>query len=50
MIKLKVTHAPISYNGTLYQPGEIFEATEEEAAGWLQANMVERIPSRKGRK
>jgi len=39
-MKYEVQDAPVSYKDRLCGKGETFEATEEEAAGWLQAGYV----------
>ncbi len=40
MATFKVQAEPVSFKGKLYAAGETFEATEQEAAGWLQAGYV----------
>lgn len=38
----------VSYKGRLYAPGESFDATEQEAAGWVQAGYVKKAaPAKK---
>jgi len=40
MPAFKVQAEPVSFKGKLYSVGETFEATEQDAAGWLQAGYV----------
>jgi hypothetical protein len=40
MAKFQVQSEPVSFKGRLYGAGETFEASEQEAAGWLQAGYV----------
>ncbi len=43
----KVQSEQVSYKGKLYAPGESFDATEQEAAGWLQAGYVKKAAPKK---
>jgi hypothetical protein len=51
-MRYEVQDAPVSYKDRLYSKGETFEATKEEAAGWLQAGYVKEVEVKKseGRK
>jgi hypothetical protein len=42
MAKFQVQSEPVSFKGRLYAAGETFEASEQEAAGWLQAGYVKK--------
>jgi len=39
----QVQAEPVSHKGKLYGAGETFDATETEAAGWLQAGYVVKV-------
>ena len=39
----QVQAEPVSFQGKLYGAGETFDATETEAAGWLQAGYVVKV-------
>ncbi len=43
MATFQVQAEPVSYKGHLYAAGEMFEATEQEAAGWRQAGHVIKV-------
>jgi len=43
----EVRAEPVSYKGRLYSAGETFDATETEAAGWLQAGHVKKAAPKK---
>ena len=49
MAKYRVELAPVSYKGTLYGPGDVIEAAEEEMQGFLQAGYVVKIAKTKMR-
>jgi hypothetical protein len=42
-MRYEVQDAPVSYKDRLYSKGETFEASKEEAAGWLQAGYVTKV-------
>jgi hypothetical protein len=42
-----VQDAPVAYKNRLYSKGETFEASKEEAAGWLQAGYVREVEAKK---
>ncbi len=47
MASFTVQSEPVSFKGHLYAPGEVLDATEQEAAGWLQAGYVKKAPAKK---
>jgi len=47
MASFKVQSEPVSFKGRLYMPGESFDATEQEAQGWLQAGYVKKAAQKK---
>jgi hypothetical protein len=46
-MRYEVRDAPVSYKDRQYSKGETFEATKEEAAGWLQAGYVKEVEAQK---
>jgi hypothetical protein len=46
-MRYEVQDAPVSYKDRLYSKGETFEASKEEAAGWLQAGYVKEVEAKK---
>ncbi len=44
------TDAPVSYKDRLYSKGETFEASEEEAAGFVQAGYVKPLEVKASRR
>ena len=46
MPKFQVQAEPVSFKGKLYGAGEMFEASEQEAAGWRQAGYVVKVKSK----
>ena len=49
MAKYRVELAPVSYKGTLYGPGDVIEAAEEEMQGFVQADYVVKVVKSKAR-
>ena len=47
MASFTVQSEPVSFKGHLYAPGEVLDASEQEAAGWLQAGYVKAAPAKK---
>ena len=48
MPAFQVQAEPVSFKGRLCAPGEVIEASEQEAAGWLQADYVKKAaPAKK---
>jgi len=47
MATFSVQAEPVSFKGRLYSAGETFEASEAEAAGWLQAGFVKKVKPKK---
>jgi hypothetical protein len=45
-VTYEVQDASASYKDHLYSKGETFEATKEEAAGWLQAGYVKEVEAK----
>jgi hypothetical protein len=48
-MRYEVQDAPVSFKDRLYSKGETFEASKEEAVGWLQAGYVTKEPQKRER-